>query len=265
MDIVTGEKVQLRTNHFLGTEEDFCFNPNINRCRDRCIDLRMFTIPLDNGPKIFCYSHRLDLLVTKMHLFKNPFTLYTGNSDGNFDPKYKCICDDTKVIEVFAQNVNMRHEKLKYLPIGIANSMWPHGNVSLFQSAMNTVKTIKTPYFYFSVDTCRDKRTDCKNKIEKFGLTFGNKALYGDYVGILARHEFAICPEGNGIDTHRLWECLYLKVVPICKRNILVEMVSDKFPVIILDDWSQLDLKSLDYSRTDWSNWNDLDLGNFCG
>ena len=53
------------------------------------------------------------------------------------------------------------------------------------------------------------------------------------------------CPEGNGIDTHRFWECIYLDVIPICKKNILVQYYSQYFKIIIIEDWDDLDISQL--------------------
>jgi len=35
----------------------------------------------------------------------------------------------------------------------------------------------------------------------------------------MARHQFVICPEGNGVDSHRIWEALYLGCVPIVSES----------------------------------------------
>ena len=74
-------------------------------------------------------------------------------------------------------------------------------------------------------------------------------------------------PEGNGIDCHRMWECLYLKVIPICHRNILTEHFSKLFPIILVDDWKDKNEPGMDvnyleenYSKlSDWSNYHLLD------
>jgi len=70
----------------------------------------------------------------------------------------------------------------------------------------------------------------------------------------LASFKFAICPEGNGIDCHRIWECFYLKVIPIVLDNIFIRKVKDKYklPMIILNDWSELIGMELIY--TDFDN-----------
>ena len=61
------------------------------------------------------------------------------------------------------------------------------------------------------------------------------------YRRILLNYMFVICPEGNGIDTHRLWEALYLKTVPIIEKNKISNFIKKaNLPVLILDKWSDL-------------------------
>lgn len=31
----------------------------------------------------------------------------------------------------------------------------------------------------------------------------------------MSSFKYIVCPRGNGIDTHRLWEALYLRIIPI--------------------------------------------------
>ena len=40
-----------------------------------------------------------------------------------------------------------------------------------------------------------------------------------------------------------------MNVVPICKRNILTEYYSKIFPVIMLNEWHDLDINNLTYSN----------------
>jgi hypothetical protein len=69
----------------------------------------------------------------------------------------------------------------------------------------------------------------------------------------LAIFKFALCPEGNGIDTYRLWECFYFKVIPIVLDNILIRFIKEKynFPMIILNDWTDLIEMTITYEYYD--------------
>jgi len=42
---------------------------------------------------------------------------------------------------------------------------------------------------------------------------------FDSYLDNIYNHKFVICPEGNGIDTHRLWEALYMGTIPIVLRS----------------------------------------------
>jgi hypothetical protein len=91
----------------------------------------------------------------------------------------------------------------------------------------------------------------CKEIIERKGLSFSNPVNFEQYIETLSTYKYAICPPGNGIDTHRLWECIYLNVIPIVKRSIFTEKLNEKYKCIILDDWNDFDKEKLsnDYNK----------------
>ena len=76
-------------------------------------------------------------------------------------------------------------------------------------------------------------------------MKWNNNRPYKEYLIELKRHKYAICPEGNGIDTHRFWECLYMNTIPICLKNTLTEYYKQYFPIIVLNDWKELDVNKL--------------------
>lgn len=55
-----------------------------------------------------------------------------------------------------------------------------------------------------------------------------------------ASAHFAACPPGNGPDTHRLWEALYLRTIPIVRRYPPLSPILDSLPVLQLDDWREM-------------------------
>ena len=38
---------------------------------------------------------------------------------------------------------------------------------------------------------------------------------HASYLSELATYKWVVSPKGNGVDCHRLWECLYAKCVPL--------------------------------------------------
>ena len=80
----------------------------------------------------------------------------------------------------------------------------------------------------------------------------------------LSTYEFCICPEGNGVDTHRLWECLYLKVVPVVIESEFTKILqTNGVPLFILDNWDNFDVSKLNYSNFNFSSEKINKLLNF--
>ena len=67
---------------------------------------------------------------------------------------------------------------------------------------------------------------------------------------------FVLCPEGNGVDTHRLWETLYMGGVPIIKRNPMLTNLVDGLPVIQVDSWKQIN--SMNFLEEQWHQVQEL-------
>jgi hypothetical protein len=61
-----------------------------------------------------------------------------------------------------------------------------------------------------------------------------------DYLRNLRKYSLVPCPEGNGIDTHRLWETLYMGGTPIVLKSDYLPEVLNTLPVILLDSWDNL-------------------------
>ena len=71
-------------------------------------------------------------------------------------------------------------------------------------------------------------------------------------------HQFVLCPRGNGIDTHRIWEALYLKSIPIVRRCHAMSFFED-LPILFVDHWEEvLDPQFLKRTYDEFHNrqWN---------
>ena len=83
--------------------------------------------------------------------------------------------------------------------------------------------------------------------MKKNDIILSEKCDFKTYLSNLNHSYFSICPEGNGIDTHRIWESLYLKTVPIVTKSINIEFYKN-YPILIIDDWNSFDLKDITIS-----------------
>jgi hypothetical protein len=106
---------------------------------------------------------------------------------------------------------------------------------------MNILKT-KSVYFFFNLNT-HPSRYYCYHQL-KDKLVWNTKKNKEDYFIELASHKYAICPRGNGLDTHRIWECLYLNVIPIIIETD--DLKISNLPIIILKNWDEFDINNLE-------------------
>ena len=74
-------------------------------------------------------------------------------------------------------------------------------------------------------------------------------------------HKFVLCPWGNGIDTHRLWETLYSGSIPVTKYNIAYKTF-EKLPIIFVDKFDEINLEFLNKKYSELIS-NNLNLLNF--
>ena len=184
---------------------------------------------------------------------KNPFVLIFHNSDHIFQKKHLILFDKVPLLKcIYSQNMNCVDKKVLPLPIGFANSQWIHGNSTIYKAVYNMpIEKTKTIYFNFNKNTNKIKRNKCYKDIIKKGLKWNKNLPYEEYLIELKRHKYAICPEGNGLDTHRFWECLYMNTIPICLKNTLTEYYKKYFPIIVLNNWEELNINELSWSSVD--------------
>jgi hypothetical protein len=173
--------------------------------------------------KVFCYTHTL------LSFFKNilpiineklQIILYTHNSDHELSFEYTKYIDNPKIKEMFCQNLNIIHPKVNLLPIGIANCQWEHGNLDIFYTmCIENYIFKKNKNLYVNInEKTYFYRKEVIEKLDK-NLIISKNKNYKDYLKELSEHKFSLCVRGNGIDTHRFWESLYLGVIPVVIVN----------------------------------------------
>jgi hypothetical protein len=259
MNIVTGEKIQQLCDIYLGREGDLNFNPAISIDKTKHLHIDNITTTFHNNYLIFCYSHHINVLSEKIHFFQNEFILITHNSDGEVAETNNVltILNNSKLIRWFAQNVCFDHPKLFLLPIGIANNMWGHGNISVFklpQVADNILNKSKHIFFNFNKNTNFSKRNLCYESLKNH-LPWTENDSFVNYITNLSGYKFCICPEGHGVDSHRLWECLYLKVVPIVVDSPFTKiLLKYNIPLVVVNSWADVMTTTLEYNK---HNFND--------
>jgi hypothetical protein len=243
-EFINGERFQQLADMYLGTADDFLYNPRIFEQMEKHQILEDIDSKFNNPPILFLYAHLLKSFEQKIKFFANPFTLITHNSDYNLtnsDPVVQKILESLNLVCWWGQNLCFIHPKMRFLPIGLANTMWDHGKIENFMG----VSTDKTEdiYFNFNIYTNREKREHCYNVLKPL-LPFLPMLPVAENVKRLAQYKWCICPEGNGVDTHRLWEAMYLGCIPIVLKSpfidTLMHYTGGELPIYVIDAWSDL-------------------------
>ena len=109
-------------------------------------------------------------------------------------------------------------------------------------------------YMNFNISTYPQERQHVYNLFSNkdwvtTGTTINTLAGRTDYLREIKAHNFVLCPRGNGVDTHRLWETLYMGSIPITKRDIAYKGFED-LPICFINDWSDINEYFLEEEKT---------------
>ena len=174
----------------------------------------------------------------------------------------------SNVIHWFGQNVDVDDPMLTPLPIGLERVRW-YPDVHKHEVILSTPYVAERKLCYLNANTrIRVQREELYQRFEgqdwvtcehgQNGIDFPHYALQ------LASHKFVLCPDGNGLDTHRTWEALYLGAYPVVQRHVFTEYFAVRLPILVVDSWSQITHDLLNYtysifSKLEW-NWELLTM-----
>ena len=147
----------------------------------------------------------------------------------------------------YGMNIDTIHPKLQPIPIGIANEKWPHGDKNILLKIINeNNKKENLVYCNFDITTNYDKRYNILKTLKTelyidFELT---KLSFEDYTRKLSSYKYVISPPGNSIDCHRIWEAIYLGVVPIVEDHPALDYYKD-LPILIVKNFKDINKQLL--------------------
>lgn len=301
MQIITGDNVSNNVDYSFGDHRGLWdssiigaftkyANANNQEFLDKCQEFKgkIMTVYIDN---IRLYNRPLqtdteadyqlvdnlmrtnDLLALCSLLPENGFIIYTGQEDTPID---KHIQIPPNVLQIYAVNGLFQHELVTPFPFGLQRKMTPTDNrlevmkenvekdeytepSKLLYINMGVERNAeRAPLAYFTTNDWTTTRFDKDSRFFPF-------ERYQDFLNELKDHKFIVCPKGHGFDTHRIWESLYSRRVPIMKRHPYFERLLEYFPVLWVDNWYDISKELLElndhlYQRARFMNMNTLDL-----
>lgn len=181
------------------------------------------------------------------HYHKNinePYIILMHNSDHSFEENDISKIDE-KIIHCFSQNLNIeKTDKISPLPIGFENQRFRNnGKID------NLIKASKFDYIKkeeifssFNINTNFKIRSSIMNNIKtNDSISFNTYDDNLKYLEELSRFDFNLCPPGNGLDTHRVWESILVNTYPIVQiNNLSVNFFNMGVPLILNNNFENI-------------------------
>ncbi len=219
------------------------------------IELNKFSELHNKDNVIFCKTDFIFNEFEEIKKLNKDIILITGNSDYPItDLHISRLPKNVK--RWYAQNALSMSEVLEPLPIGIENklpSIRENHGIGYFERVKEKEELLSrnlTPtkegfiYSNFNIFTNYNERIKYKNisKTLEYIDWEENNLTLKEYFDKILKYKMILCPVGNGVDTHRLWEVLYSKVVPITVKvgDFKIYELYKKLPIIVLDSLDDL-------------------------
>ena len=159
------------------------------------------------------------------------------------------ILNHPLLIKWYGQNMSIITNKTSPIPIGLENTYWKRTNVNKINECSNNSKD-KLLYLNFSLHT-NPNRSNIMNSLLKNGFIKNKQLDWNSYIEDLSRHKFCISPKGKGVGCHRIWECLYLGVIPIVEKSIHMSYFHD-LPILFVDNYNNISTEYLNQTYKDF-------------
>lgn len=244
------------------------------------IEINKFSELHDGEKIVFCKTDFLYQEFEEIKKINNDVILISGNSDYPITENYLNSLPKN-VKKWYAQNALANSDVLEPIPLGLENKLpsvrQGHGigyydrvleKENLLSRNVNTEST-KFMYSNFRIETNYQQRIIYKKiSINESHIDWEESNLsLTQFFDKILEYKMVLCPLGNGVDTHRLWEVLYSGRIPVTVKcgNYKIYELYEKLPIIILNSIDDLRNKNLieeKYQKIMEKNHN-LDLLDF--
>ena len=216
----------------------------------------------------------------------DPDVPFDNNEYSDFR-NYKSLLTDPRIFHWYSQNVAQQHPKLTPLPIGMdlhtpfCAATTPlaiiQRMVEVYKSILplklrfprilydkgqfehlNTSGCFNPKQHFCRRDEARTETIDSVDSCTSQSLFFRlrNRTERMETWKLFGSYQFGIAPTGIGWDTHRMWEFLFFKTIPIVKSSPLdLLLIPAHVPVIILEDWNELCSWNVTQRMKNYGDW----------
>lgn len=265
-EVISGERIQRLADATIASAAALAYNPRLSTDGDLCFigvpDWREVDTALVDRVACcrtqFVYGHELGSFLNAIgaHLPPHGYRLVVHNSDAEVGPDVSAWLDAHPGVfdHLFAQNVTVDDGRITPLPIGIANSMWPHGDIGMLVRARAHAPewsarrpVILAAFLLHTHPSRRDVLKALRAAMAPDVVHRPRRPLsFRSYLRALGASRYCACPRGNGPDTHSLWEALYMGAIPVVDASCASRHWSAQgVPVVQVERWSSPGIEDL--------------------
>ena len=137
-------------------------------------------------------------------------------------------------IHIYAINTTISHPMITTIPLGFVDRQLPLLPGFKGGSSERPIEA----YMNFLDQTNAPKRRECREALANDPrITRASGLSVPEYLIDLGRSRFVICPEGTGMDTHRVYESLFCGATPVVLHSPL-DPLYQRLPVCIVNKWT---------------------------
>jgi len=211
---------------------------------------------LKRANSVFVRSSLLFDFVKILPSFSNVRVVVVGNGDTNFS---ELVIPNELDIQFYCQNYSGSiSENINLLPLGLENlKLAGSGQKKYFRSSGSARifdKVLVPPH-----GNTNDARGKAILKLQGRNLfvVMGGRLSRRDYFRETCRYKFVLCLEGNGFDTHRVWETLYQNNFPVVLETGWSKNLKNLgLPILIVEDLDYLDSDILQNHALQYRNYS---------
>lgn len=200
-------------------------------------------------PVIESLMERSDLLKLCSNFPDMKFIIFTNLEDTPID-EYIFDAIPDNVLCVSAVNAVAHGGKVIPAPYGLQRRMVPNDNrIEELSRCMKNLPINPSRLLYVSHnESSHRERAGIKDlfRDKSWAEVHDQRVAYSVFLYNLSQSKFMICPRGNAIDCHRNWEVIYMRRVPIIKKHPYLEILFKEFPVLFVNDFSEVTEELLD-------------------
>ena len=213
---------------------------------DQTVSKTVNLFPSWDNKKVFLNTDMFEWALPKLCESSN-VTLVMHHSD-RFFTRIMLEAAKPHVNRILAQNCEIDHPLITQIPIGVGYD-WraPNEPPRITEDRFHLIRAMNVPrdnerYVAVSLHLNNEVHFEPVRRLRQRCISFfpdqsNNRLDIENYLLMLRRTKFVICPMGMGLDTHRVYEAAYMGARPVVIHSGLDNLYR-KFGAIILNDWS---------------------------